>query len=61
MLAYALIVGVFIWRNQRNVGPARKVTLPSKKDDPARRGPPSIRANLFFYFFSRVNGSPSVV
>ena len=49
-----LIRLVFIWRK---VGPARRVTLPSKKGDPVRRSPfqPSQ------LFVSHVNGSPSFV
>ena len=45
---------VFIWRN---VGPARRVTLPSKKGDPARR----VTLPAEPTFVTHVNGSPSFV
>ena len=37
----------------RKVGPAKRVTLPSKKDDPARQ--------VLLFFISHENGSPSLV
>ena len=45
---------VFIWRK---VGPARRVTLPSQKGDPAKR----VTLQPSQLFVSHVNGSPSFV